>query len=245
MDIQTSSVKYSIIIPAYNEADNLRIILPNLSSLLNTHHKGEFEIMVVDTVQGCADTKKVCIKNGVVYLQRAPDNYYGDAVRKGILEANGLWVLFMDADGSHSSTTILELISKTIDDNCDIVVASRYMQGGLSENNSSLVYMSKILNIIYTRLLNIKCLDISNSLKIYRAEFLKKLNLQCKNFDIIEEMMCKLSKRHYKLKIIEIPCLFKKRMHGKSKRKMIIFISSYFATLFRLLGYRYFSKGIN
>lgn len=233
--------KYSIVIPSYKEADNLRIILPAIKTALNQKVE-EAEIIVVDTKTQLDNTKEICLNNGVFYLNRRPTDCYGDAVRAGIEGATGQWIIFMDADGSHAPEFILRLIDLVDDSKCDIGVASRYVKGGGSENGAVLVGMSKILNAIYAKLLKIKCLDISTSFKIYRASYLKSIHLSCCYFDVIEEMLFNLSKKYPDLIIKETPYGFKKRLYGKSKRSTLLFIGSYFFTLLKLYKNKCFNS---
>ncbi len=221
----------TVIIPAYLEEENLTIILPRLSHVLKTIG-GNCEVLVVDTIQPMDNTKKVCDENGAVYISRSGGNNYGDAIRTGISYANGKYTIFMDADGSHSPEFIKNLYKNK--DGQDVVVASRYVKDGNTENSKMLIFMSLVVNVIYSFVLNIKCKDISNSFKLYKTEDLKSLKLSCGNFDIVEEILFKLKKKKGVLKIKEIPFLFRKRMFGNTKRNLFLFMLSYIITIIKL-----------
>jgi dolichol-phosphate mannosyltransferase len=226
-----NKMKLSIIIPAYLEAENLQIILPKLKEVLNdlvlTH-----EVMVIDTVKSMDNTKDVCLSNEVIYINRLKGNKYGDAVRTGIKYAKGEYILFMDADGSHSPEFIPKLYA--LKDHNDVVIASRYMEGGNTDNGIISKLMSRTVNIIFSIVLGLNCKDVSNSFKLYRAELLKKLNLNSSNFDIIEEILFKLKRINPNLKMKEIPFYFKERVKGQSKRNLFLFAISYIYTLIKL-----------
>jgi len=226
-----SKINLSIILPAYCEEENLRLLLPRIVSTMSNLAIG-FEVIVVDTMEPLDNTRAVCQENGVKYLNRKNGNNYGDAIRTGIQEACGEKIIFMDADGSHSPEFILKLLESQ--DSYDVVIASRYIKGGYTENSKILVLMSKILNITYSIFLNIKCKDISNSFKLYDTSLIKSINLYCDNFDIVEEILYKLSKHNKKLRIKEIPYTFKARIFGKTKRNLFLFIISYFVTMLKL-----------
>ena len=187
---------------------------------------------MVDTIEPLDNTRAVCQEYDVKYLNRKNGNNYGDAIRTGIQAACGEKIIFMDADGSHSPEFILKLLE--YQDSDDVVIASRYIKGGYTENSKILVLMSKILNITYSIFLNIKCKDISNSFKLYDASFIKSINLYCDNFDIVEEILYKLSKNNKKLRIKEIPYTFKARIFGKTKRNLLLFMISYLVTMLKL-----------
>ena len=226
-----TDVNLSVILPSYKEEENLKIILPKISKVLKKLNI-TYEILVIDTFKSLDNTKEVCIKNNCKYFNRENSNDFGIAVKTGIEKSLGKFIIFMDADGSHEPNFINELYFNI--DNNDVVVASRYIKKGGTENTFILLMMSRILNILYSLILNIPCKDISNSYKLYKKEQLDKLKLRCKNFDIIEEILYKLYKQNKNLKIKEIPFIFKKRKFGNTKRNLLLFIISFTITIIKL-----------
>ena len=225
------NINLSVIIPAYHEEENLRVLIPRLISVLQKFDN-VYEVIIVDIQKSLDNTKDLCKEFDIVYVQRENSNSFGDAIRTGIKNASGKYLLFMDADGSHTPEFIPKLYSQK--DNCDIVIASRYVPGGYTENIKILVWMSKIVNIIYKIVLNMDCHDISNNFKLYRAELFTGLSFNCHNFDIVEEILYKICKQNKNLKIIEVPFSFKKRMFGETKRNLFVFMFSYVLTLLKL-----------
>lgn len=221
----------SVVIPAYLEAENLRVLLPRIKESCDQLGV-DYEIIVVDTMEPKDDTRSVCLKHSVRYINRRGGNNYGDAVRTGISEASGQYTLFMDADGSHTPEFIKELFSKH--EQADVVIASRYVEGGETDNGWHLVLMSNIVNMIYSVVLGLPCKDVSNSFKLYRTLMLKEISLECNNFDIVEEILFRMKHKHPKVKILELPYTFKKRMFGETKRNLFIFMATYLWTLVRL-----------
>jgi len=222
---------YSIVLPAYQEARNLELLLPKIQSEMRKLGIAH-EILVVDTPAPMDDTAAVCRTLGVRYVNRLPGTVFGDAVRTGIREASGRKIHFMDADGSHSPEFIPQMISRAGD--CDVVIASRYISGGATENNPLLIVMSRFLNVTNSIILGLPVRDVSNSFKIYPAQMLKSLQLRCDNFDIIEEILFKLKRAHPQLRILEIPYTFRKRVFGKTKRNLVVFMLTYLITILRL-----------
>lgn len=221
----------SVVLPAYLEEENLRILLPRLNKVLKKLDV-DGEIVVVDTVSPLDQTADACRENSARYVARRGGNSFGDAVRTGIAEARGRYTVFMDADGSHAPEFIPELFSRrTL---ADVVIASRYVEGGYTENSFLLVLMSRVVNIAYSVVLGLKCKDVSNSFKIYRTEDLQQLKLTCSNFDIVEEILLKLSRGIPGFRALEIPFSFKKRMFGETKRDLVKFILTYIGTMVRL-----------
>lgn len=228
-----NEIEYSVILPSYMEAENLRVLLPqikkNMASL-----SCSFEIIVIDANKKIDATPEICSDNQTLHVHRSPCDSYGDAVRSGINAGQGRWLIFMDSDGSHPATFIPNLISASEKKDNAIVIASRYIKGGDSANNKILVLMSKLLNMVYSRVLNINCKDISNSFRIYPSNLLKGLSLECDHFDIVEEILYKMIKKNPSLTIVEVPFSFKQRIHGESKRNFIIFLFNYLKTLIKL-----------
>lgn len=221
----------SIIIPSYLEEENLRILLPRLKTVLSSLNIPS-EILVIDTMEPMDNTKQACQENNIKYINREAGNFFGDAIRTGIKHAMGTYIIFMDGDGSHSPEFIPRLLEYK--DDSDVIIASRYVEGGATDNKKILIFMSKAVNILYSLFLNLKCKDVSNNFKLYKSHLLKNLNLYSDNFDIIEEILFKIKKNKKDLKIIEIPCTFKERMFGHTKRNLIFFAISFLFTLIKL-----------
>lgn len=226
-----SNPDLSVVLPAYRERDNLALLLPEIKRVASGLSPA-YEVIVIDSFKPLDDTAALCGALGVRCVNRHNSDLYGDAVRTGIAEATGKYVVFMDADGSHTPAFISELWGHR--ESYDVVVASRYVEGGRTDNSLVLVLMSRMLNIIYSVVLGIRCGDISNSFKLYRGKMLKRLSLTTGNFDIVEEIFYKLVKRTPDLRIKELPFRFTKRKHGETKRNLIVFMLSFFTTLIRL-----------
>lgn len=225
------TVDLSVVLPAYREEENLRLLLPRIRAVcaeLTAAH----EIVVIDAATELDGTRRLCADEGVRHVARVGGDRYGDAVRTGIAEARGRRVVFMDADGSHSPDFLARLWARRED--ADIVIASRYVEGGSTDNSAALVLMSRLVNIGYRLVLGLKCRDVSNSFKLYPADPLKRVTLTCDNFDIVEELLYKIVKARPRIRILEIPFTFRKRLHGETKRDLVAFVFSYATTLARL-----------
>lgn len=224
----------SVILPAYQEAENLQKILPRLKSVLETMAL-EYEVIVVDTVKAMDNTRSVCIANGVSYINRKGGNLYGDAMRTGFEYATGKYIVVMDADGSHNPEDIIRFYEEIKNSHCNLVIGSRYCKGGYTDNIFILRFMSWILNVTYRVLFDLKVKDVSDSFRMYLGEELKSIKLECDNFDIVEEILIKLNFTFPNYLIKEVPISFNKRAAGVSKRNLVKFIFSYINTIRRLM----------
>lgn len=226
-----NEIELSVVLPAYEEAGSLKQLLP----ILKESAQGltsSYEILVVDTQEPRDDTPALCAALGVTYLPRRGGDLYGDAVRTGMANARGQWILMMDADGSHNPRILPQLWQHR--DAFDLVIASRYVRGGETENPAILIFMSHVVNIIFRVLLNLKCYDVSNSFRLYRGDDVRSLQLECNHFDIVEEILVKLVGSRKEFRIKEVPSTFEKRKAGKTKRRLLVFILGYLGTLLRL-----------
>ncbi|MFH1058028.1 MAG: glycosyltransferase [Pseudomonadota bacterium] len=220
-----------MVLPAYQEAENLRVLLPRLAAVLGDLPGGA-EVLVVDAMAAMDATAAVCAAAGAACLNRTGGNAYGDAVRTGIARAQGRYILFMDADGSHDPEFIAKMFARRGPH--AVVVASRYVAGGDTENPRRLILMSRLVNLVYALVLGLRCRDVSNSFKLYPAALIKPLTLRCANFDVVEELLVKAARREPGLTIIELPFTFKKRRFGQTKRNLFLFMLTYLWSLMRL-----------
>lgn len=225
------SCELSVVLPAYNEEENLRLLIPRIRHVCEEMSRS-YEILVVDTISPMDGTAELCEEQQIRYLNRTGGNLYGDAVRTGIANSNGRYVIFMDADGSHPPHFLQDLYR--VREEADIVVASRYVSGGFTENSKALVLMSWFVNTGYRLVLGLKCKDVSNSFKLYPGDALRAVRLRCDNFDIVEEILVRIMQANPHFRILEVPFTFKKRMFGQTKRNLVTFVFSYSVTLMRL-----------
>ena len=224
----------SVVLPSYHEAENLENILPVLGREMNKIGK-EYEILVIDTMESTDNTEEICQKNGVSCKHRENGNFYGDAIRTGISQAKGKYLVIMDADGSHDPEVIPKMYDVMISQNAGLVIGSRYCRSGSTENNIILRLMSWVLNVTYRVMFGLHIKDVSDSFRMYKTDMLRSITLECDNFDIVEEILIRLHCRFPEEKIIEIPIRFSKRAAGTSKRNLFKFILSYIKTMKRLL----------
>ena len=227
-------MKLSIILPSYKEAENLEKIVPKVKYVVETNITKSYEILVVDAMKPVDETPNICQTAGAKYIPRRGGNNYGDAIRTGIQDATGSYILVMDADGSHDPADIVKLYQSVLKDNSDVTIGSRYIEGGSTSNGIVLRAMSYIVNLIYSKLFDLHIQDVSNSFRIYRADLLKSIQLQGDNFDVVEEILIKLKRKYGNIVIIEIPIVFHKRDKGNSKRNLWRFIVSYVTTILKL-----------
>ncbi len=231
MSIDPAAPELSIVLPAYQECANLSLLLPQLHQTARTL-TNSYEILVIDTRAPLDDTPNVCRQHQATYLPRCGGDMYGDAVRTGITASRGHYVILMDADGSHSPAFLPKLWEHRT--TAELVIASRYIRGGHTQNSAILIMMSLMVNVVFRLVLGLKCLDVSNSFRLYRGADVRRLKLQCSHFDIVEEILVSLSLSQPGYRIHEVPFTFEQRKAGKTKRKLLTFVFSYIFVLWKL-----------
>ena len=126
-------MEVSVVIPAYKEAENLKKLLPELERALLQCCQDNFEIIVVDCNPSLDHTESVVTQfPHSKYLIRQGGNAYGDAIRTGFSHAEKEFVAVMDGDGSHRPVDLVNMLKFAGD--YDIVIGSRYISGGKTEN---------------------------------------------------------------------------------------------------------------
>lgn len=224
---------FSVVMPAFDELPNLRELIPAI--LAATESSGLVEVIPV-LRSGAPQSEEDELRNlGARPIRRGPSDTFGDAMRSGLaaVSADSEFVVTMDADGSHDPATIPSLLA--VAPTSHVVVASRYVAGGSSDNSLPLRLMSRALNRTYGVVLGIHCHDVSTNFKVYRREDVSGLVLTCQAFDVVEELLFRVRQRHGSdFVLTEVPDRFHERRHGTTKRQLGPFIAAYVGTLARL-----------
>lgn len=228
----------SVVLLAYEEEENLKILLPQIKSIMEelctaNDNIESYEILVIDSAEPLDNTKQVCQTHGARYINQEEPRF-GGAFRTGIKYAEYDKFLILDSDCSHDPIYMPAIYKKFTEENYDIVIGSRYTEGGVNNDSTQSVFMSKTLNLIYSIALGIKVKDISTDYRMYNTQQLKAVKLKCKNYDVLQEVLLMLSKNKKDLKIGEVPITFQKRQYGVTKRRLFIQIMAYLRTLVRL-----------
>ena len=241
MRIETELINMgiSVVLLAYKEAENLAFLLPKIKEMLDSLPE-PYEILVIDTEKTLDNTPEVCKQFGARYInQEFPG--FGGAFKTGIKYAEMDKFLILDSDGSHDPKYSPAMYKKFTSENCDLVIGSRYTEGGETNDAKSSIIMSHILNTFFRICLGIKAKDISTDYRLYHTDQLKKVGdkLENVNYDILQEVLLRMKQNKPDLKIGEVPISFQKRIFGESKRRLIPFIIGYMKSLIRFTFIRY------
>ena len=215
-------MKRLIIVPTYNELANAPILIERIFK-----HIPDAHILIID--DGSPDKTGEKIKEiqkrypGLFLLERARKSGLGSAYRTGFawgLERGYEELIEMDADLSHRVRDLKKMIeAKELKPNTDLVIGSRWMPGGRTENwSKSRELLSRAANLYVRAMLGMGVKDSTAGFRIYSSSILKKLNLEVIKSEGYS-FQIEMTRAVHKLggKIIEVPITFRERENGVSK----------------------------
>jgi len=201
----------SIIVPVYNEANTVRQILEKIETI-----GIDKEIIVVD--DGSTDDSRMILRQlkyeHLKVIHHSSNRGKGAAVRTGLSQASGEYVIIQDADLEYDPQDYLSLLAKMKESNADIVLGARFTKG----YHGSLVprlgnrFLTGLMNLFFYLKLN----DCFTCYKLFRRETISNLNLEAIGFEIEIEIIAKASKR--KLRIAEVPISYSPRSYSEGKK---------------------------
>jgi len=221
----------SIVIPTYNEEDNIGKLLRDVKLLLDKYNY-KYEIIVVDK-HSEDNTVRIARKFGAKIIY--DDIGKGSALVKGLHAAKGDIIISMDADLSHRPRELLLLIAG-IEAGYEVCMGSRFITGGGSDDMPLIRVLGNklfvmLVNIIY----HMHYTDMCYGYRSFKKEAIKKLNLRESGFGIETEISIETAKRH--LSVLEVPSYEKIRASGSGKlrtfRDGAIIIKTIFKNIFR------------
>jgi len=202
----------SVVVPVYNEEENLRDTVVSLNKCLNKIFK-KYEIIIVeskstDKTPQIADS--LSKKNKHVSVIHQNKKYgYGNGLREGYRHCKYDLVWYMDGDCPYN-LNVLEKNMPLIK-NADAVIG---IKSGQRESFRRWLF-SGGYNILIRTLFGLKFRDINYSFKLLHHDALKKLDLKSDGWFIDGEILIEL-KRH-NMKVVEIPIRYNLRKKGRSK----------------------------
>lgn len=221
----------AVVIPALNERDNLDLLLPALRQVLAGLGTSA-EIVIADggSRDGTRETAERWGARVVVQRERG----YGGALLAGFAAADAPWVVTMDADLSHRPVFLEEFWARRHE--AEVHIASRYVAGGRAEMGAFRRFLSRVLNIVYRRVLSLPVADLSSGFRMYRREALAGVPLRSRDFDILEELLIRIHGEGWRIQ--EIPFHYMARGSGRSHARLVRFAWAFLRTLGRMWRYR-------
>jgi dolichol-phosphate mannosyltransferase len=231
----TDAPELSIVLPVYNEAENIEPVLRGLESAVRTSH----EIVVVYDFDG--DTTVPVVRRLALPTVRLHHNTLGrgvlNAMRAGIGTARGDLILISMADGSDEPDDVDRMVALARR-GADVVAASRYMRGGRQLGGAPLkTLLSRLAGLSLHHLAGLPVHDATSNFRLYRRSFLQSVRIESKaGFELALELTVKahLAGRA----IAEVPTVWRDRSAGTSRFELRRWLPHYVRWYLRALARR-------
>jgi len=212
-------VEVSIILPTYNERENLPRIVPEIERVID-REGWDAEILVVDddSPDGTAEVAKELAEEygNIRVIVRKERPGLGLAYRRGFREAEGDVVVCMDADGQHPPEHLPDIVNPVLDGECDFGLGSRYVEGARVENFPWYRRLNSWgARLVAKLLLRLPYRDPTSGFRAIRREILEEGRpFVSEGFEIQVETLAKA--HHLGYEVREVPFTFKPRERGSS-----------------------------
>ncbi|MGV8122910.1 MAG: glycosyltransferase family 2 protein [Candidatus Xenobiia bacterium LiM19] len=218
-------MKLSIIIPVFNEKQNIEEILTRVKEV-SLPGSIEKEIIIVDdgSTDGTTEILENFRNDEIIKVHTSVLNFgKGVAIRIGLKYSTGDYMLIQDADLEYSPEDYPALLQPILDKKADVVFGSRFL--GHYEDMTFLHNMgNRLLSLTNTLLYGRRLSDPYTCFKLLPRYVVEKLDLKCSGFEIEAELTARIERNGFS--IVEVPISYKgrKKSEGKKIRKLDGFI---------------------
>lgn len=226
----------TIVIPTYNEKDNLQQLILQINDSLGSGY--DYEILFVDdsTDDSPGLLEELSASNAdskIRYIHRSGERGLASAVVCGFDKARGDILAVMDADLQHPPSLLPRMLA-LIEGGADIVLPSRYISGGGREGLSSLRALASKAALLSGKIFLKSMRKISDPMSgffMMRRDVIAGVSLKPIGWKILMEVLVLGNYRH----VVELPYSFKKRSAGESKLSAFVSMQ-YFAHILSLIA---------
>lgn len=215
--------KLSIIIPIYNEAATIHLILDKIKNV-SLPNNIEKEIIIVDDCSTDNSKTKIGVyiksntKLDIKFYQHNKNKGKGAAIHTGISKATGDFTIIQDADLEYNPEEYSILLQPVLDGFADVVYGSRFMGGNAHRvlffwhtiGNRFLTFLSNMFS-------NLNLTDMETCYKLFNTKILQSLNLNERRFGFEPEVTIKVS-RIKKIRMYEVGISYYGRTYEEGKK---------------------------
>jgi dolichol-phosphate mannosyltransferase len=208
----------TIVIPAFNERTNVAILVERLRNALAGI---AWEAVFVD--DNSPDGTAAAVReigeqdDRIRCIRRIGRRGLAGACLEGMLSSQARYVAVMDADLQHDETLLASMFERLLQHDVDLVVASRYVAGGSATSfSANRARISRWSGKISRRFLKVELSDPMSGFFMIRRGVVEELapSLSSQGFKILLDIV---ASAHGRLRVAELPFVFRERLHGESK----------------------------
>lgn len=220
--------KLSIVIPVYNEGENIQKTLAEIESKINTPHR-VYIVYDFDEDNTLPAAREYMAKHRIENVEFVK-NKYGkgalNAIKTGMESVDGELVLVAMGDLSDDIAVVDDMV-KMAEEGYDVVCGSRYMKGGRQIGGPFLKGLfSRVAGVSLHYLSGIPTKDVTNSFKLYRRSLLDEITIESTGgFELGMEITVKAYAKGRK--VGEVPSTWRDRSAGESRFRMWEWIPNY------------------
>jgi len=223
-----------IIVPVYNEAENIRATLSAIEQKVHTPHS-IFIVYDFDEDTTLPVARELQQAGMPIELLRNPVRGVVNAIRTGLTTAGGDYLLVTMADMS-DDYDVVDGMCELMSQGYDLVCGSRYARGGRQIGGPPVKKaISRLVGLSLRFLTRLPTCDVTNSFKLYRKSMLEALSVESDGgFEIGMELVVKAHFAGYK--VTEIPCTWTDRTEGQSRFRIMKWAPKYLRWYFYAIG---------
>jgi dolichol-phosphate mannosyltransferase len=214
-----------LILPTYNEAENLKAIVSSAGEVLANAAPEGFRVLVVDDGSpdgtGRLADELAAEKDWLAVLHRTEKNGIGPAYLAGFryaLDRGAGYLMEMDSDFSHDPADLARLLA-AVHAGADLALGSRYVPGGAVSDWGLLRRFVSEGGSTYARLvLGLRVKDLTGGFKCFRREVLEAIHfdgVRSHGYAFQVELTYRAVQAGFR--VVEVPIVFRDRQHGQSK----------------------------
>jgi len=217
-------IRYTLIIPCYNEAETIPHLREALRPLIEQlKADGGVEVLFVDdgSTDGTGDLLRAIFAGWpfVRILSHPHNRGLGAALRTGFQAARGEIVITTDSDGTYPFEEILTLL-RHLRENVDLVTASPYAPGGGIEGVPPWRQLFSFgASFLYRMILRSPVRTYTALFRAYRRRVLEAISIEADGYVAVAEIMAKAIRRGFR--VAEYPTTLRVRRFGRSKMKIL------------------------
>ena len=224
----TPSPEVAVVVPCLHDSGNLKDLLPRIALVLSELGVSSRIFVVLDKrFQDPAEEIARSFGAEIIVQKGAG---YGAALKTAFEEVHCRYIATLDGNLSHHPSILKYLYEMR--DQADIIIASRYIEGGFSQVPLSRRFLSRALNLAFRWILSLPVRDLSSGFRLYRREALAHLKISHSTYAALPEIVTKAWCAGYQVR--EIPFHYLAGRHKRGAGHLLRFAADYLSVLWEM-----------